>query len=447
MSGAASSDSLTAAVNDRAEKTAEARVAPRDAAGFRPLIDDRQFISKPRAMRLEPETDEPSRSIAKPISFPVRVPFAVSGDSFAIAGNDVEAIEASVSGHKVESLKNDGGERSATPGSWRSLTREPRDKHAGLSASSGDNAGGTQPASRTAKMMSASPAGGSFYVYSFDGRLLAEYNLYGECVRDYIYVGAQLVAEFRPSTSQYYYYMSDQINSTRVVTDDTGTVVYSAAYDPYGGIQRNWVNAFDPALKFSGKERDGESGLDYFGARYYDKSQYRFAQADVAIDLAGACRNPQGWNAYAYDLDNPLRISSPSEVSRDTGRIGPVSIRKQRQPDQHLYPYSQYQNPYKPNEKRPVWSSLLKNTKKWYEEEENPNGKPDLITFYFNEVGYMLPASVGPYEPPDDLFGGSFSLDALFNMPQNALIDDLWKMLILTNGGFPVAPDDDKPAN
>ncbi|MEN6561276.1 MAG: hypothetical protein ABFD52_10920 [Acidobacteriota bacterium] len=79
-------------------------------------------------------------------------------------------------------------------------------------------------------MMSAAPAGGSFYIYSFDGRLLAEYDLYGECVRDYIYMGAQLVAEYRPPTSQYYYSQGDQINSTRVVTDDTGTAVYSAAH-------------------------------------------------------------------------------------------------------------------------------------------------------------------------------------------------------------------------
>ncbi|MEN6561279.1 MAG: hypothetical protein ABFD52_10935 [Acidobacteriota bacterium] len=248
-------------MDDRTEKTTEPRVAPSDTEGFCPLIDDRQFISKPRAMRLEPETDEPSRSIAKQISFPARVPFAVSADPFAIAGNAAGSTEASVSGLEIEALRNDDRERSVTPGPRRSLTWEPREKRTGHSSSSGDSAGGTQPASGgTAKMMSAAPAGGSFYIYSFDGRLLAEYNLYGECVKDYIYMGAQLVPEYGPSTSQYLYYASDQINSTRVVTDDTGTVVYSAAFDPYGGVQQTWVNSFDPALKFSGKERDGGVG-------------------------------------------------------------------------------------------------------------------------------------------------------------------------------------------
>lgn len=146
----------------------------------------------------------------------------------------------------------------------------------------------------------AAPAGGSFYIYSFDGRLLAEYNLYGDCVRDYIYMGGRLVAEYRPSTLQYYYYMSDQINSTRMVTDDSGAVVYSAAYDPYGGVQQTWLNSFDPTLKFSGKERDGESGLDYFGARYYDRSQYRFISPDPTKNVVACCLNPQAWHYYSY---------------------------------------------------------------------------------------------------------------------------------------------------
>ncbi|MEN6561270.1 MAG: RHS repeat-associated core domain-containing protein [Acidobacteriota bacterium] len=100
--------------------------------------------------------------------------------------------------------------------------------------------------------------------------------------------------------------MSDQINSTRIVTDDTGTVVYSAAHDPYGGIQRTWVNTFDPALKFSGKERDGESDLDYFGARYYDKSQYRFISTDPLTIQSGFLIEPHSNNLYTYCGNSPL---------------------------------------------------------------------------------------------------------------------------------------------
>ncbi|MDI6699589.1 MAG: RHS repeat-associated core domain-containing protein [Candidatus Saccharicenans sp.] len=115
---------------------------------------------------------------------------------------------------------------------------------------------------------------GIYYIYSYDGRLLAEYDGYGVCLRKYIYVGAKMVAEYQPATGKYYYYTTNQINSTRVVTDDNGNVVYAAVHDPYGGIHQTWANAFNPELKFSGKEQDAESGLYYFGARYYDPTLY-----------------------------------------------------------------------------------------------------------------------------------------------------------------------------
>jgi RHS repeat-associated protein len=109
---------------------------------------------------------------------------------------------------------------------------------------------------------------------------------------DYIYVGNKLLAEYRHAENKTYFYQQDQINSTRVVTDQEGTVVYSAAHDPYGGIQQTWVNTFDPAPKYSGKERDSESGLDYFGARYYDRAQYRFVSVDPVIPVGAALSDP-----------------------------------------------------------------------------------------------------------------------------------------------------------
>jgi hypothetical protein len=60
--------------------------------------------------------------------------------------------------------------------------------------------------------------------------------------------------------------MSDQINSTRIITDDVGNVVYSEAYGPYGDFQKTWTKTYDPKQKFSGKEREGYSEMDYFGA-------------------------------------------------------------------------------------------------------------------------------------------------------------------------------------
>jgi RHS repeat-associated protein len=83
-------------------------------------------------------------------------------------------------------------------------------------------------------------------------------------------------------------------------------VVYAAAHDPWGGIQQTWVSAYDPALKFSGKERDTESGLDYFGARYYDHSLYRFLSVDPVIPKNQAMYLPKRWNLYQYCRNNPI---------------------------------------------------------------------------------------------------------------------------------------------
>ena len=154
--------------------------------------------------------------------------------------------------------------------------------------------------------MSGAPATGTFYIYAFDGRLLAEYDVLGQLVREYIYFGGMLVAEYRNLESRLLYYASDQINSTRIVTDNIGTVVYSAAHEPYGGIQKTWVSSYAPSLKFSGKERDAESELDYFGARYYDRSLYRFLSTDPITSQRGYLIEVNSWNLYAYCGDNPL---------------------------------------------------------------------------------------------------------------------------------------------
>ena len=130
--------------------------------------------------------------------------------------------------------------------------------------------------------------------------------------KNYIYMGDRLIAEYDHVGGRFLYYTPDQINSTRIVTDDTGTVVYSAAHDPYGGIQQTWVNTFDPMPKFSGKERDEESQLDYFGARYYDKAQYRFISVDPKVTRRLVQLEPQKWNFYSFCFNNPISLPDPT---------------------------------------------------------------------------------------------------------------------------------------
>ncbi|HYT49237.1 MAG TPA: RHS repeat-associated core domain-containing protein, partial [Pyrinomonadaceae bacterium] len=50
--------------------------------------------------------------------------------------------------------------------------------------------------------------------------------------------------------------------------------------------------------QFTSKERDTETGLDYFGARYYSSAQGRFTSVDPVTDFKKNVSNPQRWNQY-----------------------------------------------------------------------------------------------------------------------------------------------------
>ena len=62
---------------------------------------------------------------------------------------------------------------------------------------------------------------------------------------------------------------------------------------------------------FTGKERDGETGLDYFGARYMSAAQGRFTSADPIHANILRVLNPQRWNMYAYAVNNPFAYTDP----------------------------------------------------------------------------------------------------------------------------------------
>jgi RHS repeat-associated protein len=63
--------------------------------------------------------------------------------------------------------------------------------------------------------------------------------------------------------------------------------------------------------EFTSKERDAETGLDFFGARYFSSAQGRFTSADPLL-ASGNPKDPQSWNRYAYGFNNPLRFIDPN---------------------------------------------------------------------------------------------------------------------------------------
>ena len=77
------------------------------------------------------------------------------------------------------------------------------------------------------------------------------------------------------------------------------------------GLSEDNHEVIAPVYKFTGKERDSESGLDNFGARYHASSMGRFMSPDPKMPSLKHLLNPQKWNKYAYTLNNPLRYVDP----------------------------------------------------------------------------------------------------------------------------------------
>src|SRR5487761_2373071 len=67
----------------------------------------------------------------------------------------------------------------------------------------------------------------------------------------------------------------------------------------------------DVRSRYAGKERDTESGLDYFGARYYASNMGRMMSPDPG-NVGVKIENPQSWNMYSYGLNNPLSFTDPT---------------------------------------------------------------------------------------------------------------------------------------
>ncbi len=113
------------------------------------------------------------------------------------------------------------------------------------------------------------------------------------------------------------YFVYDHLGSVRLITDQNANVVARHDYLPFGEeIPNGWGgrtgNQFgassDVSQEFTGKERDAESGLDYFGARYYGSALGRFTSPDPTGLGFSDPSDPQSLNLYHYVLNNPLRF-------------------------------------------------------------------------------------------------------------------------------------------
>jgi RHS repeat-associated protein len=121
------------------------------------------------------------------------------------------------------------------------------------------------------------------------------------------------------------YLQQDQLGSTRLITNQAGSVTGTYSYNPYGQVPTGWhTGSATTKLQYAGQYYDGESGLTYLHNRYYDPATSQFMGRD-AVNVS-----PQ--SAYRYASDDPLDGTDPSGLNTvgicagGNGQLGPISV-------------------------------------------------------------------------------------------------------------------------
>jgi RHS repeat-associated protein len=214
------------------------------------------------------------------------------------------------------------------------------------------------------RVLTADIAGTGNVNYSYDGEGRRVQKTVGAVITNYVYdANGQLVAEYSnglAAASGTQYMFDDHLGSTRLELN--GSTLKRYDYLPFGeeipsgmdgrgsdyGAQVIVPSTPDVVdQKFTGKERDSETGLDFFGARYFSAAQGRFTSADEPLAYQYES-DPQTWNLYTYGRNNPLKFVDPdghepcvNGVNPENGNICVVHTEKPKSDDVPLTPYAQ----------------------------------------------------------------------------------------------------------
>ena len=167
------------------------------------------------------------------------------------------------------------------------------------------------------------------YFYDGDGKRVKK--VVGNEVTIFVYDGGgALVAEYTQNITastnpQTVYLTADALGTPRINTNQKGEVVARHDYLPFGDEinivfgQQTMGSRYghseyvpdDMRQKFTGYEKDEETGLDFAKARYYGNGLGRFTSLDPLLSSARV-GIPQSWNRYSYCINNPIRFTDPT---------------------------------------------------------------------------------------------------------------------------------------
>lgn len=108
----------------------------------------------------------------------------------------------------------------------------------------------------------------------------------------------------------FYYYHNDHLGSSSVMTDRSGELVKLYQHGAWGHHRYTSSHgAFAVSHRYTGQVYDADTGLYYYGSRYYDPQLGRFIQPDTIVPSPD---DPQTLNRYTYVGNNPLKYVDPT---------------------------------------------------------------------------------------------------------------------------------------
>ncbi|MEP7212409.1 MAG: RHS repeat-associated core domain-containing protein, partial [Acidobacteriota bacterium] len=161
------------------------------------------------------------------------------------------------------------------------------------------------------------------YYYDGDGKRVKKVTASETVV--FAYSGGKLVAEYSSATPtaspNTYYTTIDYLGSPRVITDRMGTVISRRDFMPFGeelfpdatyrlAASKYGVND-NIRQRFTGYQKDDETGLDFAEARMYKNEHARFTAIDPLL-ASGKSDNPQTFNRFVYAGNNPILRTDPT---------------------------------------------------------------------------------------------------------------------------------------
>ena len=124
---------------------------------------------------------------------------------------------------------------------------------------------------------------------------------------------AYLIMTSGETKAEVVYYHPDHLGSASVLTDSEGTVAGETQYYPYGETFHSTTDSSSGYL-YTDQEKDGETDLYYYDARYYDPRLASFLSTDPII---GNVYLPIYLNPYAPMLHNPVKLIDPDGRTPD----------------------------------------------------------------------------------------------------------------------------------